>query len=95
MTNSKIDTGTKIRTEHLQRKAFVYIRQSSLRQVRDHVEGRVRQYQMVDWAERTGWPKERIVVIDEDQGKSAAVAEARIGFGQLITTVGRRARGES
>ena len=89
MTNSKIDTGTKICSEHLQRKAFVYIRQSSLRQVRDHVEGRVRQYQMVDWAERTGWPKERIVVIDEDQGKSAAVAEARIGFGQLITAVGR------
>jgi DNA invertase Pin-like site-specific DNA recombinase len=44
---------------------------------------------MVDWAERTGWPKERIVVIDEDQGKSAAVAEARIGLGQLITAVGR------
>jgi DNA invertase Pin-like site-specific DNA recombinase len=49
---------------------------------------------MVDWAERTGWPKERIVVIDEDQGKSAAVAEARIGLGQLITAVGR-GEGES
>jgi len=85
----KEKSSAKIRSEHLERKAFVYIRQSSLRQVRDHVEGRVRQYQMVDWAERAGWPKERIVVIDEDQGKSAAVAEARIGFGQLITAVGR------
>src|SRR3989304_3845049 len=82
-------TNSKICQEHLQRKAFVYIRQSSLKQVREHVEGRLRQYQMVDWAERAGWPKERIVVIDQDQGKSAAVAEARSGFGELITAVGR------
>lgn len=89
MTSSKIDFSAKIHTEHLERSAFVYIRQSSLRQVRDHVEGKLRQYQMADWAEQAGWPKERIVVIDEDQGKSAAVAEARSGFGQLITAVGR------
>jgi DNA invertase Pin-like site-specific DNA recombinase len=44
---------------------------------------------MAEWAEQAGWPQERIVVIDEDQGKSAAVAEARSGFGQLITAVGR------
>lgn len=89
MTRSSIDSSAKIHPEHLDRKAFVYIRQSSLQQVRDHVEGRRRQYQMADWAEQAGWPQERIVVIDEDQGKSAAVAETRSGFGQLITAVGR------
>lgn len=89
MTNSKIDSSAKIRPEHLERKAYVYIRQSSLGQVRDHVEGRLRQYQMVDWAEQAGWPKERIVVIDEDQGKSASVAESRAGFGGLVTAAGR------
>ena len=89
MTSSNLDCSTKIHPEHLERKAFVYIRQSSLKQVRDHVEGRLRQYQMAEWAEQAGWPQERIVVIDEDQGKSAAVAEARSGFGQLITAVGR------
>ena len=89
MTNSNLDSSAKIHPEHLDRKAFVYIRQSSLQQVRDHAEGRRRQYQMADWAEQAGWPQERIVVIDEDQGKSAAVAESRSGFGQLITAVGR------
>ena len=43
VTNSKIDSSAKIRPEHLERKAFVYVRQSSLSQVRDHVEGRLRQ----------------------------------------------------
>jgi DNA invertase Pin-like site-specific DNA recombinase len=89
VTNSKIDSSAKIRPEHLERKAYVYVRQSSLGQVRDHVEGRLRQYQMVDWAEQAGWPKERIVVIDEDQGKSASVAESRAGFGGLVTAAGR------
>ena len=86
MTMAMIDP--KIRPEHLQRRAFVYIRQSSPQQLRDHAEGRRRQFQMADWAERIGWPKERIVVIDEE-GKSASVAGARTRFGDLITAVGR------
>jgi excisionase family DNA binding protein len=89
MTSPNIDSGCKVRPEHLDRIAFVYIRQSSLKQVREHVEGRRRQYQMVDWVQAMGWPKERIVVIDEDQGQSGAVANARNGFGQLVTAVGR------
>jgi len=89
VTDLKNNSITKIRPEHLDRKAYVYIRQSSLSQVRDHVEGRLRQYQMVDWAEQAGWPKERIVVIDEDQGKSASVAESRAGFGGLVAATGR------
>src|SRR5438094_6126228 len=78
----------KIRREHLERRAFVYIRQSSPQQIYDHAEGRRRQFQMMDWAERVGWPKERIVVIDEE-GKTAAIPKARMAFGDLITAVGR------
>jgi DNA invertase Pin-like site-specific DNA recombinase len=43
---------------------------------------------MTDWAEDIGWPKERIVVIDEE-GKTAAIPKARMAFGDLITAVGR------
>ena len=43
---------------------------------------------MTDWAEHAGWPKERIVVIDEE-GKTAAIPKARAAFGDLITAVGR------
>ena len=43
---------------------------------------------MMDWAGQAGWPKEQIVVIDEE-GKSAAVPKARMAFGDLITAVGR------
>ena len=87
MTIEKMDL-PKIRPEHLERKAFVYIRQSSPQQLRDHVEGRRRQFQMTDWAERAGWPKERIAVIDEE-GKTASLPKARVKFGDLITAVGR------
>jgi excisionase family DNA binding protein len=86
MTIAKIDP--KIRSEHLERRAFVYIRQSSPQQLRDHVEGRLRQFQMTDWAEHAGWPKERVVVLDEE-GKTASVAKARMKFGDLVAAVGR------
>ena len=86
MTMTTIDA--KIRSEHLERRAFVYIRQSSPQQLRDHAEGRRRQFQMIDWAERAGWSKERIAVIDEE-GKTAAIPKARMAFAELITAVGR------
>jgi excisionase family DNA binding protein len=86
MTMATMDT--KIRPEHLQRRAFVYIRQSSPQQLRDHAEGRRRQFQMAAWAEQVGWSKDRIVVMDEE-GKTASVAKARTQFGDLITAVGR------
>jgi hypothetical protein len=44
---------------------------------------------MVEWVEQVGWPKQRVVVIDEDQGTSGAVAKSRSGFEQLVTSVGR------
>ncbi len=89
MTSSLDDSRSKIRPEHLERAAYVYVRQSSIRQVEQHAEGRRRQYDLVDWIWRVGWPKERVVLIDEDLGKSAAVANARSGFGRLATAVAR------
>ena len=80
---------SKIKAEHLNRIAFVYIRQSSLKQVEQHKEGRLRQYQLVDWAMAAGWPKERVIIIDRDQGKSSASPNARDGFAELVAAVGR------
>ena len=46
-------------------------------------------YQMVERVQQAGWPKQRVVVIDEDHDKSGAVAKSRSGFEQLVTSVGR------
>ena len=79
----------KIQPHHLERSAYVYVRQSSPRQVVEHLESRRRQYARVDWALAAGWPRERIVVIDEDQGQSAATAKARPGFARLVSAIAR------
>jgi DNA invertase Pin-like site-specific DNA recombinase len=79
----------KVQSEHLQRAAYVYVRQSSPKQVLKHGESRRRQYQLADWAFDMGWPRERIVVVDEDQGKSSAAPNTREGFARLISAVGR------
>ena len=60
---------------------------SSPRQVTEHLESRRRQYERVDWALAEGWPRERIEVIDEDQGKSGGTANARSGFARLVSAV--------
>ena len=73
MNLTSVDRSAKIQPEHVERSASVYVRQSSLRQVEQHREGRLRQYQLVDWAQELGWPKERIRVIDEDQGKTGSL----------------------
>ena len=73
----------RIQPHHLERSAYVYVRQSSLRQVAEHLESKRRQYERVDWALAAGWPRERIEVIDEDQGKSGATAKVRPGFARL------------
>ena len=66
-----------------------YVRQSSYYQVAHNLESQRRQYNMRKWASELGWPEERIVVIDEDQGRSGAVAGMRSGFEQLASAVGR------
>ena len=69
----------KIRTEHLERAAYVYVRRSSLRQVRHHREGQRRQYGLTDRARQLGFA--RVVVIDDDLGTSGTGRVARPGFG--------------
>jgi DNA invertase Pin-like site-specific DNA recombinase len=75
----------KIGPPHLQRAAFVYIRQSTLDQVRHHHESRRRQYDLAGHARGLGWTQ--VVVIDEDLGKSGATAAGRTGFQRLVAEV--------
>jgi DNA invertase Pin-like site-specific DNA recombinase len=78
----------RIRPEHRDRLAVVYIRQSTPQQVERHQESGRLQYALVDPAIALGWPRERILVIDEDQGHSAASAQGRLGFQRLVAEVG-------
>jgi DNA invertase Pin-like site-specific DNA recombinase len=78
---------TKITGEHLERLAIVYVRQSTLAQVRDHGESTARQYALSDDAERMGWAAERVLVIDADLGVSGRGGSARAGFNELVGRV--------
>src|SRR5690242_7543152 len=78
----------KVSAQHLQRAAYLYIRQSSLRQVLENTESTVWQYALRDRAVALGWPLERIVVVDGDQGQSGASATDRAGFQHLVAEVG-------
>lgn len=77
----------KIRPEHLRRDAYLYIRQSTLRQVIENTESTQRQYALRDRAVALGWPRERVIVIDADLGQSGADAD-REGFQRLVADVG-------
>jgi DNA invertase Pin-like site-specific DNA recombinase len=83
-----IQTPSRLRAEHLDRQAFIYVRQSTLAQVREHTASTTRQYHLVERARALGWPEEHISVIDEDQGRSGASATGRDGFARLIAEVG-------
>ncbi len=87
MNRAMREQHAKIEADHLARTAYVYVRQSSPRQVQEHLESRRRQYERAEWAFERGWPRERIVVIDEDQGKSSATAKSRSGFARLLAAV--------
>lgn len=89
MNPTRVDRFSKIQLSHLERSASIYVRQSSPGQIVKHREGGLRQYQLVDWAQKLGWPKEQIRVIDEDQGKSGSLPQSRSGFGSLVAAVGR------
>lgn len=77
----------KICDSHLQRLAIVYIRQSTPHQVLHHRESSARQYALVNHVVALGWPRERVVLIDEDQGQSGKSAEQRTGFHRLLAEV--------
>jgi len=76
-----------VQADHLSRGAYLYVRQSTLRQVAENTESTRRQYALRERAEALGWPTEQIQVIDCDQGISGAGAADRLGFQQLVTEV--------
>jgi DNA invertase Pin-like site-specific DNA recombinase len=77
----------KVTPSHLERHAYLYIRQSTPRQVLENTESTQRQYALRSRAIAHGWPQERIHVIDCDLGKSASQAFGRDGFQQLVSEV--------
>ena len=78
----------RLTTAHRAKLAYIYVRQSSVNQVRQHQESTEMQYRLVDRAVGLGWPHERVQVIDEDLGKSGAGGVDRHGFQKLITEIG-------
>ncbi len=77
----------KITAAHLARRAYLYVRQSTLRQVFENTESTKRQYALRERAIALGWPLDQIVVIDSDQGQSGADSD-RAGFQRLVAAVG-------
>ena len=77
----------KVTASHLQRHAYLYVRQSTLRQVLENTESTQRQYALRQQAVALGWPTERVVVIDHDLGHSGASMADREGFQKLVTEV--------
>jgi DNA invertase Pin-like site-specific DNA recombinase len=78
----------KVQPRHLERAAYLYIRQSSMRQVLENVESTKRQYALRGRAAALGWREDQIIVIDNDQGESGASAAWREGFQRLVSEVG-------
>lgn len=82
------DIHNKVHARHLKRRAYLYIRQSSLRQVLENTESTERQYALKQRALALGWAREQITVVDSDLGQSAASSTDREGFQRLVTDVG-------
>lgn len=79
---------SKVQARHLKRTAYLYVRQSTLRQVFENTESTKRQYALKQRAIALGWPLDRIEVIDSDLGQSGASAVDRQGFQKLVAEVG-------
>ncbi len=77
----------KVHPWHRERLAVVYVRQSTPQQVLDHQESTRLQYGLVDRAQALGWAADRILVIDDDLGKSGTSAQGRAGFQRLVSEV--------
>jgi DNA invertase Pin-like site-specific DNA recombinase len=82
------EASSKIQAHHLKRNAYLYVRQSTLRQVFENTESTKRQYELRQRAVALGWPLEQVIVIDTDLGQSGASAADREGFQRLVTEVG-------
>lgn len=88
MNSSFLSLESKIQRRHYDRLAIVYVRQSTIQQIERHSESTKLQYALVNRAAQLGWPKQRIVVIDDDLGISGSTAEGRPGFQRLVAEVG-------
>jgi DNA invertase Pin-like site-specific DNA recombinase len=88
LMESSFGSAAKVTAAHLTQDAYLYIRQSSLKQVVNNTESTVRQYGLKERAVALGWPTDKIIVIDTDQGHSGASAADREGFQRLVTEVG-------
>lgn len=78
----------KIQPEHLARRALIYVRQSTLAQVRHCTASTARQYDLAQRARHLGWPEQAIIVLDQDQGHSGASSAGREAFQRLVAEVG-------
>ena len=85
--NQNLTIPSKIQAEHLNREALVYIRQSTMAQVRFNQESTQRQYALQERALSLGWAEEHIRIIDGDLGISGSGRSKRPGFAQLVTSV--------
>jgi DNA invertase Pin-like site-specific DNA recombinase len=88
MLNTLAGPEDRVTTAHRAKLAYIYVRQSTAGQVRQHQESTELQYRLVDRAICFGWPKDRVEVIDDDLGKSGASSEGRGGFQRLIAEIG-------
>jgi DNA invertase Pin-like site-specific DNA recombinase len=82
------ETHAKVQARHLKRNAYLYVRQSTLRQVLENTESTKRQYALRERAMALGWRLDQVIVIDSDLGQSGASAVDREGFQQLVSEVG-------
>jgi DNA invertase Pin-like site-specific DNA recombinase/UPF0716 family protein affecting phage T7 exclusion len=83
-----MEAASKVTAGHLARAAYLYVRQSTLRQVLTNTESTARQYALRQKAVALGWPAEQVITIDSDQGQSGASAADREGFQRLVAEVG-------
>jgi len=81
-------SGGKLKSTHLERSAYLYIRQSTLRQVYENTESTKRQYALKKKAVALGWSEDSIITIDSDLGQSGTSSELREGFKRLVAEVG-------
>ena len=86
--NMLLNLESPVTTSHRAKLAYIYVRQLTAGQVRQHQESTELQYRLVDRAAAFGWPKERIEVIDDDLGKSGTSSDGRGGFQRLIAEIG-------
>lgn len=88
MSTATAGPAGKVTPEHLRRDAYLYVRQSSLKQVLSNTESATRQYGLRGRAVALGWAQSQIIVIDTDQGQSGSSAADREGFQRLVAEVG-------